>query len=455
MLAARDQENLTYAHQTNAASKILNQGIRTLQSKDPGPGAPKTPFKTSLNDENDPAAFATQQKGFKTAAKGNGDLIQTKKNGKLDNNAFITPMGGRGRFSIPIKADQCSGPRTRAPLGMKTTNAKARAFQTPAPGQPTVKPEKTVKKASTTRRSVKSKIRIAPSEPVESDILSKDPDSDVPDIEYCPPAPIDLPDPPEDITYDDNFPYLRGNNLFSGYADVYDIPRDEHGVSLQERKDEEAHAKILQEMEDNFRKEMAKPLPLETEDDLVDAMIAAGPKKLLNQGSKVDTVRAKGAVAALSSQPQTKLPSVAMKETASSKQKKKSSLQVLETKKTPLQPTNPSPMRHNAAVAASKTTIGYSKGRSVSSVLPEKIVKASKTKLEKPDQSKIHPLEFRELYGEPPFGSQMWDRFREQGLFDDDILDEEDDLVGQIWGMDLHSQDEEGEIFQLPMPEEV
>ena len=45
-------------------------------------------------------------------------------------------------------------------------------------------------------------------------------------------------------------------------------------------------------------------------------------------------------------------------------------------KKTPA-PTNPSPMRHNAAVAASKTTMGYSKGRAASatlrkSVLPKK-----------------------------------------------------------------------------------
>lgn len=79
------------------------------------------------------------------------------------------------------------GPRTRAPLGVKTTNAKARAFQTPAPIQATVRPEKTLKKASTVRRSVKSKIRVALPEPVEADLLSKEPESDVSDIEYCPP----------------------------------------------------------------------------------------------------------------------------------------------------------------------------------------------------------------------------------------------------------------------------
>ena len=37
--------------------------------------------------------------------------------------------------------------------------------------------------------------------------------------------------------------------------------------------------------------------------------------------------------------------------------------------KAPLPPTNPSPMRHTAAVAASKSTMGYSKGRAVSNTL--------------------------------------------------------------------------------------
>ncbi len=339
---------------------------------------------------------------------------------------------------------------------MKTTNAKARTFHARAPRQQSTNPEKTLKKSSTARKSGKSKIRIAPSEPVEAGILSKDPDSDVPDIEYCPPPPVDLPDPPENITYDDNFPYLRGKNLCAGYADVYDIPRDEHGVSLRERKEEEAHAMILQEIEDKLREEMAKPWSMEDdEDNVVDAMIAAGPKKLLNQSSNVDTIKAKGAVSALSSKPPTRLPSAATKETASSMQKKKPTSSVSATKKNPLQQTNPSPMRHNAAVAASKTTIGYSKGRSVSSILPKKSAQVVSVKSENIDQSKIHPLEFRELYGEPPMGSKMWDRFREYGLFDnDEVEDDEEDLAGQVWGTDVHCEYEE-EIFQLPMPEEI
>lgn len=458
MLAARDQENLVYAHQTNAAGKPLNQSIRGLQSKTPGRQATKTPFKKSGNDENNPWNFEGPKANSKAVGKGVEHEPQDKRqNGKLNNNAFVTPMGEwRFLHDAVSQLNLGAGPRARAPLGMKTTNAKARAVQTPAPLQQTGKPEKTLQKASTVRKSVKSKIRIAPPEPVEADILSMADDSDVAEIEYCPRRPIELPDPPIDITYDDSFPYLRGSNLCGGYSDIYDIPRDEHGVSLEERKAEEAHARMLQATEDKFRQDMAQPWPMDQDDDIVDAMIAAGPRKDLNQSSNVDTVRARGAISALSSQPSTGLPSAATKQTASSMQKRKPSSSILGRKRNAPAPTNPSPMRHTAAVAASKTTIGYSKGRSVSSVLPEKSTQALRDTSGKIDQSKIHPIEFRKLYGEPPIGSKMWDRLRDHGLFDSD--DEEagdaDDLAGQLWGMGVHVEDEE-EVFQLPMPEEM
>jgi hypothetical protein len=342
---------------------------------------------------------------------------------------------------------------------MKTTNAKARAFQTPAPFQQIAKPEKTLKKSSTSRRSVKSKIRIPPSVPVEADILSKDPDSDVPDTEYCPPPATALPDPPEDITYDEDLPYLRGKNICAGYSEVYDIARDEHGVSLAERKEDEAYARVLQQIEDNFREEMAKPWPMEDEEDtIVDAMIAAGPKSALSHTDKIDTIRAKGVVSALASRPQTRLPSAATKDTASSMQKKKSIASVLGRKKTPLEPTNPSKMRHNAAVAMSKTTMGYSKGRQVSAMLPEKSDQASGIHPVMINQFKMDPSEFRELYGEPPVGSIMWERFRQHGLFGKETEVDDEDWAGQPRGTDVQRElgaEVEEEIFELPMREEM
>lgn len=80
MLAVRDQENLVNTHQTAAAAKPLNQGVKQLPPKTPG----KTPFRVPLNDENNPLAFG------KRTVKGNGNRLD---NGKPGTNAFVTPMG--------------------------------------------------------------------------------------------------------------------------------------------------------------------------------------------------------------------------------------------------------------------------------------------------------------------------------------------------------------------------
>lgn len=94
MLATRDQENLVHTHQTTAAGKPLNQGVRGLQPKTPGNRHPKTPFGKARNDENIPIAFDGQKTGLKGIGKGNENVLQTsKKDGKLDQNAFITPAG--------------------------------------------------------------------------------------------------------------------------------------------------------------------------------------------------------------------------------------------------------------------------------------------------------------------------------------------------------------------------
>jgi hypothetical protein len=86
---------------------------------------------------------------------------------------------------IELKHFVITGPRNRAPLGAKTTNAKAKGLQTPAPLS-TVKPEKTNRKGSSSRK-VKKVASVANSEQIE--LLGKPKDDDVPDIEYMPPRP--------------------------------------------------------------------------------------------------------------------------------------------------------------------------------------------------------------------------------------------------------------------------
>lgn len=178
MLAHRDQENLVHSHQTAAASKPLNQNVKPLQPRTPGTRLPKTPFKVPLNDENDPLTFG------KKTIRGSG---RRNENAKPAKDAFQTPLGkvqpgnsvrGNGRLMGPET-------RSRAPLGMKTTNAKARGIQTPAP-LGTAKPEKTNKKSSTQKANKPAPPAQQQSRPDVRDKVSED---DVPDIEYMPPKP--------------------------------------------------------------------------------------------------------------------------------------------------------------------------------------------------------------------------------------------------------------------------
>lgn len=79
----------------------------------------------------------------------------------------------------------CSiGPRNRAPLGMKTTNAKTKAFQTPAPASTDGDQGKNNQSAST--RKPKPKISHPETTKLE-DILADKEALDQREIEYMPP----------------------------------------------------------------------------------------------------------------------------------------------------------------------------------------------------------------------------------------------------------------------------
>ena len=85
-------------------------------------------------------------------------------------------------------------------------------------------------------------------------------------------------------------------------------------------------------------------------------------------------------------------------------------------KKAPM-PSNPSSMRHAAAVANSRTTVGYAKGRSTSATLRKTVLpkKDSRT----PDTS-LAPTEYIQRYGTPAEGSEMWFECKRAGCFDKD-----------------------------------
>lgn len=95
--------------------------------------------------------------------------------------------------------------------------------------------------------------------------------------------------------------------------------------------------------------------------------VASGKSKY---SAGVSTVRAKDAAKALSSNersvPRTRAAPIM-------KPKARITSSLFPSKKPKAIPTNPSPMRHTAAIADSRTTVGYTKGREMSSRLNGKV----------------------------------------------------------------------------------
>ena len=334
-------------------------------------------------------------------------------------------------------------------LGLKTTNAKGQAFKTPAPVQQTLRPERTVNRPSTIRRSGRSKITVAPTEPVHVDVLSEE-EVEEPDYGYAPPPIKELDDPPIVFGYDQTFPQFKGANMFRGYGEIYcTSPTDEHGVSIRLKKEEEAWKNFDEERMREASKPMHFPL-LRTEEELdakVDAMIAAGPKKRINE-SRVDTVKAKSAAAMLS-RPEPKLPSAATRTTKASEQKAKAAPRVLTNGASGSHPVRSPPIN------VSRNTIGFPKARKAPSIVPkaDQIRQRKASAAPKVDQSEIHPREFVRLYGQPPVGSTMHDRLVEFELLEEELREEDEQITEELFQANFFGGQDDDEVFQLPMPE--
>ncbi len=76
MLAIRDQENVIHGHQTAAAAKPLNQGVRGL--------APKTPGHNGAKNVNNK---------FPIRGKDDENAMFLGKKGDGDKHTFVTPLG--------------------------------------------------------------------------------------------------------------------------------------------------------------------------------------------------------------------------------------------------------------------------------------------------------------------------------------------------------------------------
>ncbi|KAF2015985.1 hypothetical protein BU24DRAFT_450604 [Aaosphaeria arxii CBS 175.79] len=333
-LAANDQENVVRNLQAGPAGKALNAGMKGFHSKTPGHKAPKTPFKVPLNDEN--ATFKAGKSILQTRGKGNENLLKTtSKGGKLDSNAFVTP----------------AGPRNRAPLGMKTTNAKGQAFKTPAPLSASGKTQR----ISPRLHRPKVKVLQEQAKPEEQD--------DVPEVEYMPPKEIPLPE-----TFDDDmppidwdFPRLTGKKgtrkvriANSCYEDVPGGGQCEVDEDLvrEQKKASDEFDKLFEEMTAKDDAEARRYLGIESPKKAVPK--AELPKM---RATAPSTIKARSAAAALSpvSKPRFAAPTVVAKS--------RGPTTFLPSRRTAKPAISASTARNATAAAASRSTIGYAQGR--------------------------------------------------------------------------------------------
>ncbi|KAL3418214.1 hypothetical protein PVAG01_09929 [Phlyctema vagabunda] len=436
MLAARDQENLVHGHQQVASSKPLNQGVRTLQPKTPGNRYPKTPLKLPVHDENAPINF------------GGKSVLATKGKG-LDKNAFVTPMG----------------PRTRAPLGMKTTNAKTKAFQTPAGPAPEKDLEKTQTKQSSARRP-KPKV----TQTVKLDIHGDEPGPlEEREVEYAPPKPRDLPYESEDFPNDClDYSALKPKNRMRGWYDRYHNPLDENGVSIKDKEFEDNLAKALREGDERILKaveeddwsvgdvpETFRHIGKKESDVQRKVKVADQAKKSVALSSRgPGTISSRNAASALSAPSRTTMVPV-----RPSQPKPTTSFLARSKKVVPLAPT--STMRHTAATAASKSTIGYTKGRSASSAVnksthisdifakPTVTMPRSISNLSQDSDVTITPARFARKSAE--VGSDEWSRFKLLTTFDLDDEELEPGLRGALPECLRRADEEDEEEFVLAL----
>ncbi|KAL0944067.1 uncharacterized protein CTRU02_201954 [Colletotrichum truncatum] len=226
MLAIRD-ENAVNA----AQAARLAPGKSQLAPKTPGARYPKTPLKIPLNDENAVGAGKTV---LAPKSNANGPIQASAKKQNL-----ITP----------------SETRARAPLGNKTTNAKAKSNQNAGVKDIVKEFEKTQTKPTTTR---KLKQRSPSAAPLKLEVRNDQPgSSEEPDVEYAPPPAKDLPYE-SDVIPDGTLTFegLKPENMLKGYYNHFYNPLGEDGIRLRDRQQQDKLKKALKESDNRILRDI-------------------------------------------------------------------------------------------------------------------------------------------------------------------------------------------------------
>ncbi|KAL2211974.1 hypothetical protein CC79DRAFT_1364261 [Sarocladium strictum] len=344
MLAAhRDQENLVHSHQ-----------VPTKQNpKTPGARYPKTPSR--FRDENAPSAFA----GKSTVVGTLGGQEKTVNKGAAGRQALMTPMGNPNR----------------AVLGNKTTNAKARAGQTGGVKGIPKDLERTTTKLTTVQ---KPRQRAAEVAPIKFDVKQDKEESqeeEEEEPEYAPPPVEPQPYESDVLPLGLTFEGLKEENLLRGYYDYYHNPVDANGISRKDKQLEEEMEKLVERATERNERDLAD-LDWSNRKDPDAAAKPPASKALAPKPSATTsilqrnpaTITSRRAAAALAQAPEIKKkPALRTTAAATARRPLSSLIRGPQPKRTV--PVARDPPAGPSATVASRTTLGYTKGRTASSVV--------------------------------------------------------------------------------------
>lgn len=500
MFAAHDQENLVSIHQTVANGK-QHGTTRGLQPKTPGARYPKTPLKVPLNDEN--------------AARGLGGKSILNNKTRTDRSQWVTPAGERIPFWTALdttsKAHHMYPPQTasmfthktrteprtgRAVLGDKTTNAKTRGTQTVNGKSAVVRDVEKSQARPPTASRPKSQAPKTESSKLHILLDQLDPLSDEVDTNPSPPPalPYESDVFPEGVL---TFDALRPENRLKGYYDYYHNRRDENGMTrvdremkaAQEHRFREAEARIAKDLKEfewdlglDSPKKKIVPLKESAEEAIIRPGAAARAPPTLNSRRAASAlgIAPKPSTSTLPRRPlSTKpdMPSGGMRLPSFMQPTKARQNTSSTTSNVAPRTRIPSAPLSSAAVAASRSTLGYNKGRSVSSVVhsqqvrnrPEAPARSFTRSNTAASDKTITPAsyaaeiaepkpEFVSIFDVPPEQDEQDDRLfglvgaaadKHDGVYDDDDNDD-DGLFDANEVFDLPSMSQEDE-FRLEL----
>jgi hypothetical protein len=327
------------------------------------------------------------------------------------------------------------GPRTRAPLGMKTTNAKAKAFQTPSGPAP----EKEVEKTQAPKTSARRPKKVTHGDTVKLQVHDDEGPLAEREVEYAPPKPEDLPYDSEDFPRNClNYDVLKPGNLMRGFYNTYHNQVDENGLTKADREQAEGYQKSAKECDERILKmleeewtvgdvpETFQHLNKKQSKPMEPAKKIGAVPPLPNKGP--GTITSRKAASALSVAPK----SAAVPPKTSKPPTKPITSFLSRPKPTPAALAVKSTARHHAAVAVSRSTIGYTKGRSASGALQKREggMARSVSNLSQCSDTTITPARFAET--DSGSGSDEWRGLKLLGAFDVNDDDIEPGLKGVL-----------------------